>query len=43
MAEIPSCSAQKAVNSFDVEEFIDAHGDRLLRSAHLLCGDETEA
>lgn len=43
MAEVPSCSAQKVVDSIDVEEFIDAHGDRLLRSAYLLCGDETEA
>jgi RNA polymerase sigma-70 factor (ECF subfamily) len=43
MAEIPSCSAQKAVDSFDVQEFIDSHGDRLLRSAYLLCGNETEA
>jgi RNA polymerase sigma-70 factor (ECF subfamily) len=43
MAEIPSCSAQQGVDSFDVQEFIDAHGDRLLRSACLLCGDETEA
>ena len=43
MAEIPSGSAQNGMNSFDVQEFIDAHGDRLLRSAYLLCGDETEA
>jgi RNA polymerase sigma-70 factor (ECF subfamily) len=43
MAEIPGCSAEKAVDSLDVQEFIDAHGDRLLRSAYLLCGDETEA
>jgi len=43
MAEIPSGSAQKAADSFNVEEFIDAHGDRLLRSAYLLCGNETEA
>ena len=43
MAEIPSCSAQKNTGSFDVQEFIDAHGDRLVRSAYLLCGDETEA
>jgi RNA polymerase sigma-70 factor, ECF subfamily len=43
MAEIPSCSAQKVVDSFDVQEFIDAHGERLLRSAYLLCGDEMEA
>jgi RNA polymerase sigma-70 factor (ECF subfamily) len=31
------------MDSFDVQEFIDAHGDRLLRSAYLLCGDEMEA
>jgi RNA polymerase sigma-70 factor (ECF subfamily) len=43
MAEIPRRFAQKAVDSFDVQEFIDAHGDRLLRSAYLLCGNETEA
>jgi RNA polymerase sigma-70 factor (ECF subfamily) len=43
MAEIPCCSAQKVVDSFDVQEFIDVHGDRLLRSAYLLCGDEMEA
>ncbi|MDB6017972.1 MAG: polymerase subunit sigma-70 [Pedosphaera sp.] len=43
MAEIPSCSAQKAADSFDVQEFIDSHGDRLLRSAYLLCGNATEA
>src|SRR3984957_754310 len=43
MAEIPGSSAQKAAGPFDVQEFIDVHGDRLLRSAYLLCGDETEA
>ncbi|HZV33065.1 MAG TPA: RNA polymerase sigma factor [Verrucomicrobiae bacterium] len=43
MAEAPSCSAQKRADSFDVQEFLDSHGDRLLRSAYLLCGDETEA
>jgi RNA polymerase sigma-70 factor (ECF subfamily) len=32
-----------AADSFDVQEFIDLHGDRLLRSAYLLCGDKTEA
>jgi RNA polymerase sigma-70 factor, ECF subfamily len=29
--------------SVDLQELIDAHGDRLLRSAYLLCGDKTEA
>jgi RNA polymerase sigma-70 factor (ECF subfamily) len=43
MAEIPSWAAQKAAESFDVQEFVDSYGDRLLRSAYLLCGDETEA
>lgn len=43
MAEAPSCSVQKRADSFDVQEFIDSHGDRLLRSAYLLCGDESEA
>jgi RNA polymerase sigma factor (sigma-70 family) len=43
MAEIPGGSAQKDMDSFEVEEFINVHGDRLLRSAYLLCGDETEA
>jgi RNA polymerase sigma-70 factor, ECF subfamily len=43
MAEITSGSAQKSGDSLDVQEFIDSHGDRLLRSAYLLCGNETEA
>ena len=43
MAEIPSGSAQTVANSFDVQKFIDTDGDRLLRSAYLLCGNETEA
>src|ERR1043166_2740030 len=43
MVGIPSRPPQKVVDFFDVEEFIDVHGDRLLRSAYLLCGDETEA
>jgi len=34
---------QRGADSFNVEEFIDTHGDRLLRSAYLLCGNETEA
>ena len=29
--------------SLDLQELIDSHGERLLRSACLLCGDETEA
>src|SRR4051812_41829933 len=43
MAEIPRVSVPKAADSFDVQEFIDSHGDRLLRSAYLLCGNEAEA
>jgi len=43
MAEVPRVSAPKAADSFDAQEFIDSHGDRLLRSAYLLCGNETEA
>ena len=31
------------MDSFDIQEFMDLHGDRLLRSAYLLCGDATEA
>ena len=33
----------KGAVSLDLEELLSAHGDRLLRSAYLLCGDETEA
>ncbi len=43
MAGRPPDSAPKAQASIDVGELIDAYGDRLLRSAYLLCGDETEA
>ena len=43
MAEVPHVSAPKAADTFDVREIIDSHGDRLLRSAYLLCGNETEA
>lgn len=43
MVETQSRSAKKDAISFDVQEFIDSHGDRLLRSAYLLCGDQTEA
>jgi len=43
MAESGSSNAPKATDSFDIQEFMDLHGDRLLRSAYLLCGDATEA
>jgi RNA polymerase sigma-70 factor, ECF subfamily len=43
MALVPTSSGRNATDSFDVQEFLGAHGDRLLRSAYLLCGDETEA
>ncbi|MDB6037903.1 MAG: polymerase, sigma-24 subunit, subfamily [Verrucomicrobiales bacterium] len=43
MAEVLNGSTQKAVDSFNAQEFVEAHGDRLLRSAYLLCGNETEA
>jgi len=32
-----------SVASVDLQEVIEANGDRLVRSAYLLCGDETEA
>ncbi|HEX4120993.1 MAG TPA: RNA polymerase sigma factor [Verrucomicrobiae bacterium] len=32
-----------AADSFDVQEFMELHGDQLLRSACLLCGNRTEA
>ena len=43
MAEISGDPAQKDGDSHLIQEFIDSHGDRLLRSAYLLCGNETEA
>jgi len=43
MAEFRRDSGTKRPASIDLGELIDAHGDRLLRSAFLLCGDETEA
>lgn len=36
-------SALKDQDPAAVRELLDAYGDRLLRSAYLLCGDETEA
>src|SRR5438046_3753449 len=32
-----------SVASVDLQEVIEANGDHLVRSAYLLCGDETEA
>ncbi len=43
MAEVPRDSAPKGAESFDVRELLDSHGDRLLRSAFLLCGNESDA
>jgi len=43
MAEDQRGSASKAAESFDLQEVVAAHGDRLLRFAYLLCGDESEA
>ena len=43
MAELQRVPAFKAPESLDLQELIDACGDRLLRSACLLCGDATEA
>lgn len=35
--------ASKAAAFVDLQELVATHGDRLLRSAYLLCGNETEA
>jgi len=43
MAEVERASIPEMPVSLDLQELIDSHGDRLLRSACLLCGDETEA
>jgi RNA polymerase sigma-70 factor (ECF subfamily) len=43
MAEDQHDSASKAAGSVDLRELMATHGDRLLRSAYLLCGNETEA
>jgi len=43
MAELQRVPAFKAPSSLDFQELIESYGDRLLRSACLLCGDETEA
>jgi RNA polymerase sigma-70 factor (ECF subfamily) len=43
MAEVQRVSDAEAPGSANVEELIATHGERLLRSACLLCGNETEA
>lgn len=43
MAEVPRASAGTGCESEDLLHALDSHGDRLLRSAWLLCGNETEA
>src|SRR6266550_3159458 len=43
MAELQRVPGFKAPESHDLQELVDSYGDRLLRSACLLCGDETEA
>jgi RNA polymerase sigma-70 factor (ECF subfamily) len=44
MAEDPGDPAgSKGAASLDPGELLSAHGNRLLRSAYLLCGNETEA
>jgi RNA polymerase sigma-70 factor (ECF subfamily) len=43
MDEAPPVSVPMQSASLDLEEWMDSHGERLLRSACLLCGDETEA
>lgn len=43
MAEVQRDSASRAGEPVDLKELLAAHGDRLLRSAYLLCGDEIEA
>jgi RNA polymerase sigma-70 factor (ECF subfamily) len=43
MAALQRDSASKEPPALSLQELIEEHGDRLLRSAHLLCGDKTEA
>ena len=43
MAEDRRDSASRTSESLDLQEMIGSHSDRLLRSAFLLCGNETEA
>lgn len=41
--DMPQVPGESGVPLVDLKTWIDAHGDRLLRSAFLLCGDQTEA
>jgi RNA polymerase sigma-70 factor (ECF subfamily) len=43
MAEDPSASAASLPPSLDLQALAERHGDHLLRSAYLMCGDESEA
>ena len=43
MVESHQIPPPKQTMPLDLQELIDLHGNRLLRSACLLCGDETEA
>lgn len=43
MTEGQRDSGRKDPQSLDLENLVETHGERLLRSAYLLCGDETEA
>jgi len=43
MAEVNRSSAAPPAERFDLEAFLGSHGDRLYRSAWLLCGNETDA
>ena len=43
MDEAQPVSTPMQTAPLDLQELIDSHGDRLVRSACLLCGDETEA
>ncbi|HWI58341.1 MAG TPA: RNA polymerase sigma factor [Bacillota bacterium] len=43
MSEAQRPSASPAEPSVDLQAWIEAYGDRLLRAAYLLCGDQTEA
>ena len=43
MAAAPRVSAPEKRAPIDLQELIDSHGGRLLRSACLLCGNATEA
>lgn len=43
MDEVKLVAALKGRDSAAIEALIETHGNRLLRSATLLCGDETNA